>query len=216
LVLLEQTSTEARRLLAFQNDSLALLISGLRKQIWLARRNTAWVLHGPIQSALTSAAMALGSNSEQLRERKAIRDTIADALEALESKSPTQPRLEDALTDITRVWERSCKVEVELDSVADLLLQEDIDSAFCVIEIVREAVSNAVRHGRATRISARIALTQDQLIQVTVENNGVACPELQDIGLGSAMLDQITHQWTRENLPNGVRLSAFVVPESHE
>lgn len=216
LVLLEQASREAQKLLAQQNDSLARLISGLRKQIWLARRNTAWVLHGPIQSALTSAAMALGASSNQFRDRKGIRDSIAAALDALDSSSSVPLNASEALHDIVKVWQRTCNVHIAMGDDATAALASDADSAFCVIEIVREAVSNAVRHGGARNVFSQIKLTNDGLISVTVDNDGSQLPMSEDVGLGSAMLDQITHQWVRENLSNGVRLSALVVPERTE
>lgn len=213
MALLEQTNREAQRMLAHQNASLARLISGLRKQIWLARRNTAWVLHGPIQSALTSAAIALSSGSTAVRDRKTIRDSIHKALAALDTNLPSQLQLRESLEDIAKVWQRSCAVTFSLDSTTESVLRGDEDSTFCVIEIVREAVSNAVRHGGARHASTRIGMSYDGLISVQVENDGTACPVPQDLGLGSAMLDQITHIWTRENLQVGVRLSALIVPE---
>ena len=197
-----------------QIQALEKLISRLRKQIWITRRNAAWVLHGPIQSALISSALSLNEPGLTRQDRTDLQQRISDAVESLKKKNETMnPDIADALNAIANVWARSCATNWSAD--IDLLdqIQRDHDSSFCVIEIVREAVGNAVRHGKATQVEVAVLESEPGVLEIGVKDNGAGITEESIAGLGSAMLDQISLSWKRENHPPGCQLTVFVVRE---
>lgn len=197
-----------------QIQALEKLISRLRKQIWIIRRNAAWVLHGPIQSALISSALSLNERGLTKQDRTNLQQRIRDAVESLKKKNETMnPDIADALDGIANVWSRSCTTNWSAD--IDLLdqIQRDQDSSFCVIEIVREAVGNAVRHGKATQVDVAVLESEPGVLKIMVKDNGAGITEESVAGLGSAMLDQISLTWKRENYSSGCELTVFVVRE---
>ena len=63
-------------------------------------------------------------------------------------------------------------------------------------EVLKEVVSNAVRHGDASELMAQINLTDHDEIHVRVENNGTAPNQLGRIGIGSRLYDELTINWS--------------------
>ncbi len=197
-----------------QIQALEKLISRLRKQIWITRRNAAWVLHGPIQSALISSALSLNEPGLTKQDRTNLQQRIRDAAESLKKKNETMnPDIADALDGIANVWSRSCTTKWFADAELREQIQRDQDSSFCVIEIVREAVGNAVRHGKATQVDVAVMESEPGVLKIVVKDYGAGIAEKSIAGLGSAMLDQISLSWKRENHPSGCQLTVFVVRE---
>jgi anti-sigma regulatory factor (Ser/Thr protein kinase) len=64
----------------------------------------------------------------------------------------------------------------------------------CLNEILKEAVSNAVRHGDATAVDVQIVLTQNE-IELQVLNDGRPAISTSRKGLGSTMFDDLTISW---------------------
>ena len=60
-----KTTTEK---LAGVNQQLEILNASLRQELWLNRRRTASVLHGPVQAALFASAMKLSQTAEPTPE----------------------------------------------------------------------------------------------------------------------------------------------------
>ena len=66
----------------------------------------------------------------------------------------------------------------------------------CVNEIVKEAISNAVRHGDARTAQVSMKLAEDGVINLTVANDGYAPRIGVRKGLGGALLDELTVDWS--------------------
>ena len=214
LSFMSQSRAAVERELKEQNEKLSQLISQLRRQIWLIRRNAAWVLHGPIQSALISSAMSLAKDDLTDPERAVIAHRIEEAVASLESNESMKPQLDAALTSIANVWSRSCEVDWHVDS--DLLksLESDTDTTTCLIEIASEGVSNAIRHGMAKHVIVSISELSPIKIRLDVLDDGGGIAISAQPGLGSAMLDQICLEWSRERVQNGTLLTAEVMRNS--
>jgi len=206
----EQLSRQDEKNTAASIVELEMVEARFRRQLWMNRRNLTWVLHGPIQSALVSSGLAL-SGTVTDEDRKRVRVNLAAALSQLDSSSTAQPDLTAALDGLATVWNRSCTVLWRITPEAQLLLDEDRDAVVCIGEIVREGVSNAVRHGKAGWVDVEIEERQG-LIRVAVQDNGVGLSPAATSGLGSAMFDEITHSWTRTAEDGLTSLVAWVPP----
>jgi signal transduction histidine kinase len=78
-----------------------------------------------------------------------------------------------------------------------------------VNEIVKEAVSNAVRHGDAKAVKVDIDRVADDLLHIRVQNNGIAAEiQTDSSGIGKEMLDEICLAWELVSDKSGVTLSA--------
>jgi hypothetical protein len=206
----EQLSLQDEENTAASIVELEMVEARFRRQLWMNRRNLTWVLHGPIQSALVSSGMALsGTVTDEDRER--VRVNLAAALNQLDSSSTAHPDLSTALNGLAAVWQRSCTVLWQITPLAQALIDDDRDAVVCIGEIVREGVSNAVRHGKAGWVDVVIEERQG-LIRVAVQDNGVGLSPAATSGLGSAMFDEITHSWTRTAAAGYTILVAWVPP----
>lgn len=206
-----QARISVQRQIQEQNDALANLISKLRRQIWLIRRNAAWVLHGPIQSALISSAMALADDSTNDNDRRQISQRIETAVQSLETSRSLVPDLGSSMKSIANVWSRSCLVEWIIADGLAAYLESDTDTTTCLVEIVSEGVSNAIRHGKARNVSVKFSLEDQAFVSIEVLDDGIGLASNINPGLGSALLDQICISWRRWDLNPGVLLAAKVV-----
>ncbi len=212
-VLVRQLSAQAEQAASQVNTGLEVAEVCLRRQIWINRRNLTWVLHGPIQSALISSAMALGRGDDSVAVREQVRLNLRNALIRLDAERLAHPDLPAALAEIAAVWSVSCDVSFAIDTGALPLLANDADAAICITEIAREGVSNAVRHGGATRVTILVDApghNPSGLVRVRVVSDGRGISPDALPGLGSAMLDETTHTWSRRSEGPRTTLSASV------
>ena len=187
----------------------------LRQAQWFQNKVLSRALHGPIQTAVTASALRLdaairaGQVDDLLVGR--VRAQLIDELGALGSPEPHVTSAPEALTRLTATWEGLCEVTTALPSDAATLLAKDPLLRSCVIDILTEAVSNAVRHGGATRAEVRIDLTgAEHDVVLTITSDSATSGAAGRRGLGSRMLDDCTLEWRLEATSAGTRLSAIL------
>ena len=204
-LLLAQTQTE----LAQVNHHVHVTVSRLRKRLWMSRRNLSWILHGPIQSALVSAALALTSAQTPI-DREQIRRRILQSVKAIETSQPAHQSLEFALAETASVWSYSCGVTYRVDPDLAVHLADEPATSIALAEIIREAVGNAIRHGGATSITIDVGYAHQELARVRIVDNGHGPAADAAPGLGSRILDETTYRWTLTTAGTGAVLSADV------
>ncbi|MFM5968864.1 MAG: hypothetical protein ACKOQ8_07510, partial [Micrococcales bacterium] len=155
-------------------ESLAILVSRLRQEIWLNNRRMAGVLHGPVQAALYAAGMKLsGSKAVSLELITEVERDIASALERLDSEHRLEGEdFAETLNQIVSLWRGCCEISVFTTDECSQALYADRNAAACVVEVVQEAISNAIKHGRASNASVMISLVSPKLAEVRVRNDG--------------------------------------------
>ncbi len=181
-------------------SDLAILNSQLRQEVWLNRRRIASILHGSVQAALYASAIKLAKSQQPTQtEIEDVQRDITAAINKLESGEGTE-NFVDVLRQIQEVWEGA--VEVELPDITPQIL-EQLDSnqvaSACASEVVREAVSNAVKHGKAEHVVIALEQTNPHLLGITVTNDGQPLPAEIEAGYGSTILDEVAFAWQLEN-----------------
>jgi two-component sensor histidine kinase len=63
------------------------------------------------------------------------------------------------------------------------------------MEIAKELVSNAYRHGKASKVWISVYLTEAGTAKLIMTNNGLSIPADFEPGLGFAMFDELTSDW---------------------
>lgn len=168
----------------------------------ISSRNLAQFLHSNVQNRLLSASLALdvsrGSDAKamlgQLRE---VIDSITQNL-----------RPENMLT-----WETLAnKIQTQWDGFIDCSFEreDDLETWFgmpnsLIYETVSECVSNALRHGNASKVKVRFesAGTSHQTLRISVEDNGFG-PRNGRPGLGTKLIQSASRgNWNLEALPVG-------------
>jgi signal transduction histidine kinase len=141
------------------------------QQLHFARR-----VHGELQSEVAAMAIRL---ERELAKKKTPATTIGDLQATLEQRvqqvfeapeaglNPT-----DVLTEISETWAGICEISVVLEATDASRLATDPIAVETALEVIREAVSNAIRHGRAHQISVLLGFTDETTVRVEVTNDG--------------------------------------------
>jgi hypothetical protein len=196
--ILQLQRDSATRSLETINDRLEKLTAGARRELWLYRRKVATVLHGPVQARLYASAIRL---SQAKKVNKALVDKVSDELRAalseLDFERSKSPSLREVLRQIIDVWAGNCEVYAKIDKSVYVLAKKDSDFNEAFIEVVREAVSNGVKHSKASEIEIAADLVGD-LVQLRISNNGTIAevsPEATKAGFGTTLFDELTLSW---------------------
>ena len=189
---------------------LELMNARLRQQIWLRQKSLALELHGSVQSRLTALSKTIEKMDPSDSER--VTQLIVDIRESLgrvEDRDYLDGRsFNDLVGDLQLLWEGTVEIELEHSKQASGLLEKDDGLARCVFEILREAVTNSVKHGSAGQISVKTNLTQAG-VAIEIWNNGSRV-EAGSRYAGSQLLDQLCANHDLHNVKDGVLLRAEV------
>ena len=189
---------------------LELMNARLRQQIWLRQKSLALELHGSVQSRLTALSKTIEKMDPGDTDR--VTQLIVDIRESLgrveDSDYLDGRSFDDLVGDLRLLWEGTVEIELENSKQASGLLEQDDGLARCLFEILREAVTNSVKHGSADQISVKTNLTQAG-IAIEIWNNGSRV-EAGSRYEGSKLLDQLCASHDLQNVKNGVLLRAEV------
>ena len=206
VIIAAQRQSFERQLIAI-NAELAALVATLRRELWLIRRSMALTLHGPVQSALLSSAMLLSREDSTASDLDEARIRIERALQTIADTEVERPDLTGALASLTRLWSQSATITTTVEAQASHQLGNDPGLTAVVIEVVREATSNALRHGNAAHVNVEIGVQRDGGLWVHVTDDGNGLPVDPQPGLGSRTLAEVAVSWTRTSDPTGTHLA---------
>ena len=165
-------------------------------------------LHGSVQTKLTAAALALtlgGDHADDatiLRSLEQARQALLDPLPSDAASLHSGRTMRQGLHDVTRPWVGLC--DIDTTGCPD----HHLAAHSCTL-IVEEAVTNAVRHGKARHISIQVADSAESLLLRVIDDGYVT--ESTSPGLGSQIIDQLATTWSREDhAGHGTTLRAVI------
>lgn len=186
----------------------ALNAHGRKAQLAVSR-----LLHGPVQDAIASALRKVetGVDSSQLPDLVVgLQQTITTVLEN-EDFSVQPVSFRSALADIAELWLGLCEVSVRAQDAVLSRVESDPTATSALIELAREACSNAIRHGNAHACVVEVALTNDgRSVELIVTNNGDALSADTVDGYGSQLFSELSTSWARVATTDGTRVSATI------
>jgi two-component sensor histidine kinase len=118
------------------------------------------------------------------------------AIAALSSPPTLEVKFDPAIKEVVSTWQGVCDIDIEIAPNIKKFVAKDSRLSMCVNEIVKEAISNAVRHGDARTAQVSMKLAEDGVINLTVANDGHAPRIGVRKGLGGALLDELTVDWS--------------------
>ena len=145
-------------------------------------------VHGRIQSKFTAAALLLENTSQQNKSQFISEESlekVTDQLEKMVDEAREDLRkltewtevkpnnLKNIYSDIRNNWMDLIRIEMNIDLIAENVLNTNdwLRSAF--EDIVNESISNAVRHGNADMILITAQLDQSlNELKILISNNG--------------------------------------------
>jgi hypothetical protein len=170
-------------------------------------QNAAAYLHNLLQSELLAITkqmeMSYGDldSVDSLKELKTLLDRVNRPIKEDFKKFLNNPI--DRLSRLQSAWKGIAEIEM---AVPDLAL-EDQSRNILLVQIVEEAIANAVRHANATQIRISAEMLEDSRVRFSIQNNGISGKE-ESLGLGSAWLDHhAPNSWSRKKLENGSELT---------
>ncbi len=173
------------------NAEQRLVNSRLRQQLWLGQKALAMELHGSVQATLQALAFRLSRMKEtNIDELQQVLFSVRQALARIENQEylAGQP-FGLLLEELRDLWEGTAAVSWTIDDSAKNQLELDLGLARCSFEVIRESVTNAVKHGSANEIAIDLSST-DEVLKVSISNNG-SMTDNQQGSLGSELMDQL-------------------------
>jgi two-component sensor histidine kinase len=194
---LDRDRVAVRAALESENQALAHDQALFEQQLWLGRRAWQFVVHGTVQSALTAALTRLQSAPEpEQYVLNRVAEDIERATNALTSNPARDIDLPDSLNQLRATWRGICDIRTNITDRASRALQKNNDACQCVNEIIKEAVSNAVRHGEAKVVNIDIERHDDFNLEITVSNDGIPLIAQNQLGVGSRLIEELTTDWS--------------------
>ena len=197
------------------NNRIERDLALLNQRLWVERREWALRIHGTIQASLT-AALARLSQSGGLNKKDValVREHIAQARKGLTQNSTNSFSLVDALKETSKTWRGILDIKTDLRSPAAKSLTADRWASVCANEIIKESVSNSMRHGKAEKVTIRFESAQPGFIEIIAEDDGKGLPRQFKPGLGSQLLDEIAFPWSLVKRPEGGTILRARIPVS--
>jgi signal transduction histidine kinase len=191
-------------------EELRLLNSQLRQQVWLDQKMLATELHGSVQATLHATALQLSKiDQPSISDLEKVRDAVDKAISRLGQTAYLEGEsFSQIIEDIAEVWEDTCQIEYLIQPDAQAVLDQQQSLARSTVEVLREAITNAIKHGKAKNINVSIT-KNGQLLHLIVDNDGSEIVTGQQ-GLGSSVIAELTHSHTLYSSRGGVRFTAAI------
>ena len=191
-------------------EDLQVLNSRLRQRAWLSRKSLAMELHGSIQGTLQSVAAKLAKlKNPSDKELNLALSQIREAFDKVGSEDYLAGKtLDSLLDDLVLLWDGALDVQIDLDPEAKTYLDNDQAAARVVLELCREAVTNAAKHGHAEQVKIQIYRDREFLI-FTAFNDGIRMTE-ENKGRGIELYREVSHRFSLQNIEDGVKLNLLL------
>jgi signal transduction histidine kinase len=170
-------------------------------QARIQNRDFANYLHGQVQNKLLSVALGLEKGESTKQELEQALVIVEEILKSLDSnfKSMNSGDINAEVENINLQWLGFITITWNLDeSVQKIETRQKI----ILIQVIDEAISNAVRHGLAKNVSVSATSKLGQL-ELTVTDDGIG-PRSGRWGLGSTFFKSVSKgNWSLTHQPNG-------------
>jgi signal transduction histidine kinase len=195
------------------NQQLEILNAALRQELWLNRRRTASVLHGPVQAALFASAMKLSQDEKPTPKLVAeVEQDIQSALEKL--NNPSNLELADVsavLNQIIDIWSDAADISIQIPEELEAAIAKQPLTSEALIEISREFITNAIKHGKASKVSLEVSRLDGARIAIEVVDDGQGLPPGAKPGFGSKLLTELSLVWRQTRVGDSTRSYAEIV-----
>lgn len=184
----------------------------LDQVVWVETRRLSKFVHSEIQGRIRAAAIRSANLSANQLDQ--LRSECMAALER--AREPVG--FKEFLHQSQRLWEGILVISSDIQDPIIELLEQDAFAKAAAIEVIREGLCNAVRHGKAGSavLTLRAPLIEgDGFLSVSIVNDGEPLEANTSVGFGSEVLDEASSQWTLANTASGVELVARIPLNLH-
>ncbi|MFZ1362991.1 MAG: hypothetical protein WAS05_08685 [Candidatus Nanopelagicales bacterium] len=202
---------------------LTWVLARAHMEQWHEAGRTARILHGPVQAELLAYLRALYRQKEQgTADSGELERRRSDLIHSLSSNFSPSDAVEsislsgfDRLADTRALWKGIAEIEVDLDESTMLVLSQDAVASEILLSVVEESISNAIKHGSATKVDLVVHLDTDKTVSLVLIDNGRSDSSLRKEGVGTKQLNDCALTWDRASGLNGTTLSATLPVDRH-
>jgi signal transduction histidine kinase len=197
------------------NNELLWNETRLQSQLWLDQKRLALIVHNDVQATILSAGLslkkAIQSGNEAVKKKlPALRKLISTSLQ-LDQRDQKLTSIDDVVSQLNNTWESLMTTTLSVESNASTVLAEDSLTTEVCSEIIREFVTNSLKHGQATLVTIHISIEGDNKLSMTLFNNGKALSDGRSrSGLGTHFLEAVTLSFLLSDVTGGVQLQVEV------
>ncbi len=212
---LQRTRDENAAEIQKVNSEIKHELDLLDQAVWVAQRKWSYIIHGTVQGALTVASSRLEMSAKPDEKLKlAVRADIERAKTVLSSPPNFDRPLKELLGEIVDTWQGVCDVEYQIAPSAQQALEKSKTSTTCLIEILKELVSNASRHGGASKFWLNAYLNSKGDLSIVAGNNGKVMSGELSTGLGFEMITKLTKNWSLTGTTSGSFSAILPMPRN--
>jgi len=209
----ENNRSEFLTQIARNNARIERELGLLNQRVWVEKRRWALLVHGTVQGSLTAALARLkGGDDLDPAELRRIAKHVLQAKNGLNGPRDKTFDLQDSIKKQAQTWAGIMKVVVDYKSPEFVKLTKDKWAGFCANEIIKEALSNAFRHGSAKNVWLSFETETPGFVTIVVSNDGKSPGKKRSMGLGSQLLSEIAYPWSLVKDPQGYVVLKAQIP----
>lgn len=199
------------------NEKLNWSNARLGAKLWAEQKKLAAMVHRDVQGALISTALKFKKDVESGIEVdlaiEQVRQLIKNTSELVNSDvTPIEPKTE--VKNLNSLWEGIFNITFEVSDETNSAILQDSVCWQTVNDFIGEFATNSVKHGKASYGEVKIEQISENIIKITMTNNGLPLATDLTHGLGSQMVLKQSISVTHENLPGGGVYFAATIPIS--
>jgi len=157
------------------------------------------IIHGDIQAILMATALKLQKdnytgdalNNVITQTREAIDTSLKRADESLPRKT-----LDLVTRTLTEFWEGIVAVSWDIAPGCHGVVDGDDDLPEMLFQVLREAITNSAKHGRASIVHVHLSIDSDNHIVCRVSDNGDSVPGTRRPGAGTQFFEAVADRVT--------------------
>lgn len=197
-------------------DEADWAVERLRLIAWDEQRRLSRLVHSDVQARITAAAIRLqtpGISADDAQQM--LTALVGEVIAILDRNAPLRDSAPTDLDAVLAVWHGAVDIHCESSIAAKEQLALDSVANDAVVDVVREAITNAANRGGAQHVWIEIEL-DERYVRLTVANDGVL-GETGRRGLGSVIMDERCARWTLESTGMNTQLRAWIAttPNGH-
>ena len=178
--------------------------AGLVAREWEAKRaqallnaeqeNLSALIHSGIQGVLVAAALKLQLHEDQTSTLPEFVQQIEETCQQLLINEGSVFPIKESLESIAAVWQGVAEIELDITEAIYDACSMNAALTTALLTLIRESLSNAVRHGRANQIKVSGEITAEEVV-ITVKDNGRLKKSHNNSGYGAKLYNKLSTSW---------------------
>jgi two-component sensor histidine kinase len=112
-------------------------------------------------------------------------------MDALKNSNPETVALEDQIEDLRNTWDGIVELKCEIPKPLAKAINSSRDSVIVFNELLKEIVSNSVRHGQASKVEVTLEQVAPGEVNLIAINNGTKPKKSTSSSIGTTVFNSL-------------------------